>query len=40
MTTMMFLYTRYFFDRTKRDAFQRIKGQGKSKKINIAEKLI
>lgn len=40
MTTMIYLYTRYFFDRTKREAFQKIKGQGKSKKLNIAEKLL
>lgn len=40
MTTMIYLYTRFFFDRTKREAFQKIKGQGKSKKLNIAEKLI
>jgi hypothetical protein len=40
MTTMLYLYTRYFFDRTKREAFQKIKGQGRTKKMNIAEKMI
>lgn len=40
MTTMLYLYTRYFFDRTKREAFQKIKGQGKSKKLNVAEKIL
>lgn len=37
---MIYLYTRLFFDRTKRDAFNKIKNQGKSKKLNIAEKLL
>lgn len=40
MTTMIYLYTRYFFDRTIREAFQKIRGQGRSKKTDIAEKLI
>lgn len=40
MTTMLYLYTRYFFDRTKREAFQKIRGQGKSKKINLAERIV
>lgn len=36
MTTMLYLYARYFFDRTKREAFQKIKGQGRTKKMSIA----
>lgn len=40
MTTMIYLYTRFFFDRTKREAFQKIKGQGRTKKMNIAEKIV
>lgn len=33
MTTMIYLYTRIFFDRQKRDAFDRMKYQGKSRKV-------
>lgn len=40
MTTMLYLYARLFFDRTKRDAFNKIKTQGKPRKLAIAEKLI
>lgn len=40
MTTMLYLYARLFFDRTKRDAFNKIKTQGKPRKLIIAEKLI
>lgn len=37
---MLYLYTRYFFDRTKREAFQKIKGKGRTKKVDIADKIV
>lgn len=40
MTTMLYLYTRLFFDRTKRDAFDRIKVLGKSRKYHAVDKIV
>ena len=40
MTTMLYLYTRIFFDRTKRDAFDRIKVEGKSRKVGSIDKIV
>ena len=37
---MLYLYTRLFFDRTKRDVFDRIKVEGKSRKYGTVEKII
>lgn len=40
MTTMIYLYTRIFFDRSKREFFEKFKIVGASKKVSIAEKLV
>jgi hypothetical protein len=40
MTTMLYLYTRYFFERSKREAFEKLKGERRTKKMSIAEKLV
>jgi hypothetical protein len=36
MTTMIYLYTRYFFDRAKREAFEKLKGERRTRKMTIA----
>lgn len=40
MTTMFYLYTRIFFDRNKREFFEKFKMCGVSKKFSVAEKLL
>lgn len=39
MTTMLYLYLRMYFDRTKKHAFDQLKVEGKSKKIFTLDKI-